>query len=184
MQPARSPCSMRAHARSAWRGTITRSWCSRASMRARSDRTRCISTRRACGRRTMTPGLRLPSTRASTSGARGWSSAPAASAIPNARPLRSRRRSIGSGSASTRSGHSPAGCNPGRRNGPIASCCSAIRSTPTRRPRRRAPLSARVATPACRPASRSPISRSTRSSTARHGAIPTSAGCSPLCRAR
>ena len=94
------------------------------------------------------------------------------------------RRSIRSGSGSTRSGRSRAGCSPGRRSGPTACCCSATRSTPTRPRRRRAPSSARAATRAGRRASRSPTSRSTRSSTARPGAIPTSAGCSPRCRAR
>ncbi len=45
----------------------------------------------------MTPGLRRRSTRASTSAARDWSSAPAASAIPSGRPSPSRPRNTASG---------------------------------------------------------------------------------------
>ena len=135
----------------------------------------------AAGRR---PAAARRSTRASTSATRASSSAPAASAIRSARPytlaptasagLRHRRALGALAAAAVRSA----------RSGPTACCCSATRSTPTRPPRRHGSSSARAATRAGRPASRSPTSRSTRGSTARRGATPTSAGCSRRCPAR
>jgi len=123
------------------------------------------------------------SPRGSTSARRASSSAPAASGIRSGRRTPSRRRSIRSGSASTRSGRSRAACRRSASSGPTACCCWATRSTRTRRRRRRAPSSARGATRAGHPASRSRTSRSTHVSTRRPGATPTSAGCSPPCRA-
>ena len=143
---------MRAHARSASRGTTTRSSCSRASSEGsvRPYEVHLDGDARVAAA-TTTPGPRRRSTRASTSGGRVSSSAPAASAIPSGRPTRSRRPSTDWGSASTRCGRSPGGCNPDRRNGPTACCCSATRCTPTRPPSRRAHSSAPAATRAAPP---------------------------------
>ena len=82
---AKSPCSMRARGRSAWKATTMR-WSSCAtSTRAPCARTRCISTASAPGR-PMTAGPHRRSTRGSTSGTRASSSVPAGSAIPSAPP--------------------------------------------------------------------------------------------------
>ena len=103
-------------------------------------------------------------------------SAPARAVHAPARPGARLRRG-------RRSGPTRASSTPASSRGRTACSCAATRCTPTRSRPRRPSSSAPAATRRSRPARRSPTSRSTPASTAKPGAIPTSAGCSRRFRA-